>query len=111
MLGCQDAKVIVQCAMEKSLTDAIIAIFKPVVCNKCKQRYADVNSLKTHTNLAHHGTLLPSSESVSPVVAATRLRSMSVAQLKAALKQKGLSTSGNKEVLMKRLEGTIAAQL
>ena len=61
--------------------------------------------------MVHGNTSASNSESRSGVLAVTRLKSVNVAQLKAALKEKRLSDTGNKDVLIKRLEGTLSSEL
>ena len=70
------------------------------------ERFSDVTALKTHTSLIHFPPYL-ASKKTSPreLLTKTCLKSMSVAQLKIALKQKGLSATGKKDVLVKKLEG------
>ena len=106
---CKAAKtIVIKCAKEKKLSDEVIFLFKPIICSKCNERFSDVTNLKAHTDIAHCSqTLATESTKSSHSLIKTRLKSMSVTELKAALREKGLSTSGNKEILVRRLESVL----
>lgn len=92
---------VVTCAGNKKLTDSILVALKPVICKKCNVRFADNLLLSSHSNACHNTEIRGSS--LSPTT-------MSVAQLKEALRIRGLSTQGNKDVLVRRLEGALAGE-
>jgi hypothetical protein len=109
---CKAAKYIIECAREKKLSEQVIVLLKPISCNECNQRFADVTNLKAHTDHTHRlGPIVVQDpiENTGPShsLTETRLKSMSVAELKAALKKENLSTSGNKAVLVRRLESAL----
>ena len=109
---CKAAKYIIECAREKKLSEQVIVLLKPITCNECNQRFADVTNLKAHTDHTHRlGPIVVQDpiENTGPShsLTETRLKSMSVAELKAALKKENLSTSGNKAVLVRRLESAL----
>ena len=110
---CYAAKTVVECARQKKLCEEIITIFKPILCNECNEHFSDVNTLKVHSE-AIHSHCASSELALSPdpnLLSKRRLSNLNVGQLKVALKEKGLSTSGNKDVLIKHLEGTLSARL
>ena len=76
------------------------AILKPVVCDVCKARFADNYCLDQHK--AVHVAATPRAGELIP-------RSMTIEELKNHLRARGLSVSGRKDVLVRRLEGRISA--
>jgi hypothetical protein len=80
----------------------VVAILRPCACTVCDKRFADTAGLKVHQNTMH-GTR--SSTSVDPK---RSLKTLSVDQLKRLLREKGLSVSGKKSILLTRLENAIA---
>ena len=92
---------VVKCAQEKHFLPEIIDIMKPVVCKDCSKRFADVLMLAKHVNIQHSGKPHTSrGKSIIP-------KSLSVSELKKELSARGLSVSGNKQILITRLEGSL----
>ena len=106
---CKAAKtIVIKCAKEKKLSDEVIFLFKPIICSKCNERFSDVTNLKAHTDIVHCSqTHATESTRPSHSLIKTRFKSMSVTELKTALREKGLSTSDNKEILVRRLESVL----
>jgi hypothetical protein len=80
----------------------VVAILKPCACPICDKRFADTAGLKVHQDTMH-GTR--SSTLVDPKQS---LKTLSVDQLKRLLREKGLSGSRKKSILLTRLENAVA---
>lgn len=85
--------------LERKLVDTVMASLKPVVCSQCNERFADTLSLSSHHRSYH--VVEARRVSVNPT-------SMTVEQLKEALRNRQLSTTSNKDVLVGCLEGALA---
>ena len=70
-------------------------LLKPVLCGKCNSRFPDVIQLKEHCC---------DSTTTKAYTLAKAPNQMSVSELKRVLREKNLSTTGNKDVLVQRLE-------
>ncbi len=107
---CCDCFLVVDCAKQQKLLPAVIAILKPVVCPKCKKMFADADSLADHS-IVHGSFNLTGQKMVSQnkSLQGQKLvpKTMSVGELKEALKERGLSVSGKKDILKRRLEGVL----
>ena len=101
---CSESYLVVSCAQQQKLLPEVVAIFKPCVCTSCDERFADKAGLKVHQESFHRTT---SATAVNPKQS---LRSLSVDNLKRLLRGKGLSTSGKKEILLRRLEGATSEE-
>jgi hypothetical protein len=101
---CSESYLVVSCAQQQKLLPEVVAIFKPCVCTSCDERFADKAGLKVHQESFHRTT---SATAVNPKQS---LRSLSVDNLKRLLREKGLSTSGKKEILLRRLEGATSGE-
>ncbi|CAH3162294.1 unnamed protein product, partial [Pocillopora meandrina] len=104
---CVDARVTVQCAEGQQLIPEVLSPLKPVLCSVCNERFPD-----TVTYEAHKSVHLCSKQPVGPATNSRNLnpRNMKVSDLKMELQSRQLSTSGNKDVLIRRLEGTLASE-
>mgnify|MGYP000258916937 CR=1 FL=1 len=91
---------IVLCAQNKELSSKVLDILKPVKCSICKNQFANEVTLASH--LASHG----SQTQVRAVSKAPK--DMKVDELKTELCARRLCTTGNKDILVRRLEGAIA---
>ena len=78
----------------------VLCALKPVVCKEYKSQFADNKTLShqksRHTTSTRSITICPSD--------------MTLPTLKQALKSTGLSVSGNKATLVRRLERTLAGE-
>lgn len=99
---CSESILVLDCAMQQKLLPAVVAILKPHNCSECDKCFADKNSLDAHA-VIHR-----SARSTQKVNETLVPKSMSVEQLKAALRERGLSTSGRKDMLVMRLEGVLS---
>lgn len=111
---CHESKLVVDCARKQKLSGEVVVILKPILCNKCNKRFGDVGSFKVHSDLVHmnSSTVSYGSKSSLPLSNETQnVKSMTVEQLKYNLRVKGLSTSGRKDILLRRLEGALSADL
>lgn len=88
------------CAKQKRLLPAVIAIFKPLICSECDKCFADQNSLDAHVVIHKVTQTTRMAETLVP-------KNMSVKQLKRKLRNRGLSPSGRKDMLVKCLEGVL----
>lgn len=100
---CFQCSSIIQCAVEQKLVPDVAFILLPVVCLECGNRFPDKLYHNDHMKSAHqrHGN------SSSLILNA---RTLTVSQLKDELRQRGLSTSGTKDILRRRLEGCMATE-
>ena len=88
---------VVNSASQRKIFDTVMSALKPVVCSQCNKRFPDNLSLSSHHRSCHEARRV----SVNPT-------SMTLGQLKEALRTRQLSTTGNKDVLVRRLEGALA---
>lgn len=72
-----------------------------MVCKQCNTHFADNVLLSSHLKFCNAAGL--TSSKIKP-------GTMTVPTLKEALRSRGLSVAGNKEVLVKRLEGALAGK-
>lgn len=86
-------------ARNGSLSNEIIEIFKPLKCGDCSLRFVDTVSLDSHVKQDH--AKLKAANQLIPI-------NLNLNQLREELKLRKLSTSGNKEILRRRLEGALA---
>ena len=104
LLSCQvcfSSINLVTCASSRGLTESVLCALKPVVCKQCNTRFADNLSLLSHLKFCN-------ATEVRKVAIQPTL--MTVPSLKEALRSRGLSTAGTKEILIKRLEGALAGE-
>ena len=101
---CCECALVVSCAQQQKLSPDVVAILKPCVCNICNRRFANKAGLKVHQDNIHI------TQSVTFVNPKTSLKSLTVDQLKRLLRDKGLSTSGKKDILLRRLEGEMSGE-
>ena len=85
---------------EIELSSKVLDILKPVKCSICKNQFADEVTMASH--LASHG----SQNHIRAVRKAPK--DMKVDELKTELRARRLCTTGNKDILVRRLEGAIA---
>lgn len=97
---CNDSLLILDCAQQHKLLPAVIAVLKPILCSQCDKRFADPDSLESHSVVHKTTGQRPKSQKLIP-------KTMSVEELKKTLKDRGLSTSGRKDILVRRLEGAL----
>ena len=100
---CDECAIVLECASKQELVEVANEILKPVACPLCKERFPDQPSCDQHYNVIHSKGL-QSSKHLIP-------RTLSVAQLKDELKKRGLSTTGSKDILSRRLEGCLAGEM
>ena len=98
--NCIESMEIVLCAQNKEFSSKVLDILKPVKCSICKNQFADEVTLASH--LASHG----SQTQIRAVSKAPK--DMKVDELKTELRARRLCTTGNKDILVRRLEGAIA---
>ena len=88
-------------ANKRELTHSLLFALKPVVCKQCNTLFADNVLLSSHLKFCNVAGL--TSSKIKP-------GTMTVPTLKEALPSRRLSVAGNKEVLVKRLEGALAGK-
>lgn len=96
---------LVTCASSRGLTESVLCALKPVFCKQCNTRFANNLSLSSHLKFMrlHLNATEVRSVAIKPTL-------MTVPSLKEALRSRGLSTAGTKEILVKRLEGALAGE-
>lgn len=95
--------IVINCSDKGELVQEAVEILKPLLCPTCNERFADHAILETHIK-AHNYAALENSRSLHP-------NSMKVVELKRELQCRGLSVSGSKDILIKRLEEHLAGFL
>ena len=103
---CRECMCVVRCAQQQELSQDVVVILKPITCNECDKRFSDKAGLEVHSKAVH-----TVSQSGIFTGSQTSLKSLPVVQLKNLLRAKGLSTSGNKGVLITCLEGVLSGDL
>ncbi|CAB3989987.1 Hypothetical predicted protein [Paramuricea clavata] len=101
---CCEAILVSRCAQEQQLSTDIVALLKPCVSDVFNRRFADKLGLKGHHDSVHKRQSITANSLSS-------LKSLSVDELKKCLRERGLSTSGKKDILLVHLEGVMAGEL
>ena len=102
---CIDAIPLMECVQSGQLSDEILMLLKPIACRECNERFTDFLASDKHIQNVHRKKVnLVPSQKIVPV-------KMKVSQLKAILKERGKSTSGNKDELCRRLEGALCKEI
>ena len=91
---------VVLCAQNKQLSPKVLDILKPVKCSVSKNQFAEEVTLTSP--LASHGSQ-PQIRAVNKAP-----KDMKFNELKTELCERRLCTTGNKDILVRRLEGAIA---
>ena len=99
-LNCIQSLQVVKCALEKEISKEVLDILKPFARGKCDSQYPDKQSLESH--VASHLSRVDS-VTIHP-------GNMNLAQLRETLRARNLSTTGNKSVLVRRLEGALSGE-
>ena len=76
---------------------------KPAACLMCSERFPDKPSCDQHYIVIHSKGMQSSQH--------LQLKELSVAELKEDLRKRGLSNTGNKSILSRRLEGCVAGEM
>ena len=97
---CQQSAIILEDATNGKLSNDILAILKPITCTSCPLRFADRVTLESHLKQEHESKFVPN-RFINPA-------NLNLNQLREELKSRKLSTTGNKEILRRRLEGALA---
>jgi hypothetical protein len=97
---CDQSQIVIECSDKGELLPEAVAIFKPILCWTCNERFADTLIFEKHIKL-HSSATIENSRTLHP-------KSMKVTELKKELQGRGLSVSGNRDILIKRLEGHLA---
>lgn len=95
---------VLEFASKLKLTQMAFEIMKPIACSLCEERFPDQPSCDQHEKFTH-GKGQQSSRHIDAKAA------LSVPEPKQELKKRGLNTVGNKEVLLKRLEGSLTGEM
>lgn len=105
---CVDARVIVQCAETEKLLPEVVAMLKPVLCSECNKRFPDTVTCEAHKRVHTRGRQSNTNETDSRNL---NPKAMNVSDLKKELRSRQLSTTGNKDILIRRLEGALASEV
>lgn len=100
---CDESIIVIPCAEKRELSVEVQNALKQYSCRKCGKRFSDEASMETHMDI-HKTKAQLNSIKKNP-------KGMNVKELKAELNARNLSTTGNKDVLVRRLEGVIADEL
>ena len=96
---CHDSSMVIEAARNGKLDGNVSQILKPIECCECGKRFADVASRDRHNENFHTGPVMDANNIIPS--------EMTVKQLKEELKRLGKSTSGNRDLLVRRLEGLL----
>lgn len=99
---CEDCSMVLECSSKQQLTPDVHSILKPITCGVCSKRFPDIPSRDRHHNMVHCQDLQ---------IFNINAKQLSVAQLKEELRRRQLSTTGNKNILVSRLEGRLASEV
>jgi len=108
---CEQSSDVLYCAKNQHLTDTLLQVLKPIVCEKCKQRFPDSATLNSHSKFSHATS---SDDNVQQNIATTSKinpRDLNVKQLRHELEVRGLNKTGNKDILLKRLETAMIKEI
>ena len=102
---CLQSQDIVKRAQQQKLSSQLVEIFKPYVCFnlECGQRVPDNLGLQLH-DLLHNGREAVSWSAKNP-------NKMTVVELKVELRKRNLSIGGKKNILIRRLGGSLLSWL
>ena len=96
---CQGCVDVMECAELGWLSDKVKNVLKPIKCPTCNECFPDNISCNSHLKAVHQSTT-ESTVHLDP-------RQMSVIQLREELRKRGMSATGSKLHLVKRLSGAI----
>ena len=100
--------VIVECAEKEKLLLEVVEMLKAVLCTECNERFPDNVSCQAHQRVhsreRESNTNNTDSRNLHP-------KTMKVSDLKKELQSRKLSTTGNKEILIRRLEGALTKEV
>ncbi len=91
-------------AKQGILSNDIIEIFKPIKCEKCDLRFADILLCKSHVDNVHKSKAVTNAKTIVP-------KTCKVAQLKFYLSERNMPVSGNRDALIRRLEGCLSKEI
>lgn len=117
--------IVINCAKQHVLLPEVVAILKPIVCPTCNKTFPHADSLDDHSIVHGNSSFSLTGQTVVPENMAQGQKhpetktqgkkvvpqNMSVIQLKETLREKGLSTFQNENVLKRRLEGLLLENL
>ena len=95
--NCLESMEVVICAKKKELSPNVFNILKSVKCSTCRSQFADEATLAAH--LASHRS------SVQIITVNKAPKDMKGDERRTELRSRRLCTMGNKDVLVRRLEG------
>ena len=101
---CAESLTLMQCVKEGVICDDMLKVLKPIQYRVCNSRFSDILTCDSHVTAVHVKEKSANTHNITP-------KTMSVAQLKAALKERGKPVSGNKEELCRQLEGEICKEI
>ena len=99
---CEECTTVLEHAPKQELVRLALESLKPVACLLCRERFPDKPSCDQHY-IVIHSKGIQSSQHLQP-------KELSVAELK-DLRKRGLSNTGNKSILSRRLEGCVTGEM
>ena len=100
---CEKALPLMECVNAGEITVNVLKILKPIPCSICGERFADILTSDKHFTNIHNRQTVVDSKIIVPAI-------LNVVQLKVHLLNRKLSTSGNKVILQRRLEGALSLE-
>ena len=101
---CSRAEVVVCDAQQGKLSNNVIEIFKPIKCDECDMRFADILLCKSHVDNIHKAKPLSNAKNIVP-------KKCKVTELRVYLAERNMPTSGKKDDLVRRLEGCLSKEM
>ena len=96
---CADARVIVECAKKEKRLLEVVEMLKPVLCSECNERFPDTVSCQAHQRcIQERDSNTNNSDGAN-------------CEHKKELQSRPLSTTGNKKILIRRLEGALTKEV
>ena len=102
-VNCLESSEVVLCAQSKELSQTVLDILKPVKCSSCGSQFADQPTLAAHM-ISHRSQTQIRAVNKRP-------NEMRVNELRTELRARKLCSTGNKDILVRRLEGALAEEL
>lgn len=100
---CMQCTDVLRCASEQKLIHEVESVLVPVVCSTCGNRFPDKLYHINHVKSVHSTS--------DKLLSGVNVKSLTLPQLREELKKRGLSTTGTKQILARRLEGRMASEV
>ena len=104
-LFCESCVDILECVAQGQITANVLNVLKPVCCPICNEKFPDETYCGFHIKSVHESDCTQSTRKVD-----IDARKLTLPQLRKELENRGLSSTGTKNHLVKRLRGALAIE-